>query len=130
MPGYYNELSTTRCSSPSAATVVHSAPWSVGEQGDRQVSHGCVNLAPGYAAWFTRFDAGGSISRGGQPVAGPGVVRWTIYFLAAQAARRQRYRGRGAWVSRGGQPARRRSIHRALTLGIRWPLARRGGTGL
>ncbi|MCP2262250.1 peptidoglycan transpeptidase precursor, ErfK-YbiS-YhnG family [Streptoalloteichus tenebrarius] len=31
---------------------VHSAPWSVGDQGRRNVSHGCINLAPGYAKWF------------------------------------------------------------------------------
>ena len=38
---------TTRCSSPSSGTYIHSAPWSVGEQGIVNVSHGCVNLAPG-----------------------------------------------------------------------------------
>ncbi|GGK06435.1 hypothetical protein GCM10010123_40320 [Pilimelia anulata] len=31
---------------------IHSAPWSVGDQGYRNVSHGCVNLAPGNAAWL------------------------------------------------------------------------------
>jgi lipoprotein-anchoring transpeptidase ErfK/SrfK len=31
---------------------VHSAPWSVGDQGVRNVSHGCVNLAPGNAQWL------------------------------------------------------------------------------
>ncbi|WP_073490100.1 L,D-transpeptidase [Streptoalloteichus hindustanus] len=31
---------------------VHSAPWSVGDQGVRNVSHGCINLAPGNAKWF------------------------------------------------------------------------------
>lgn len=28
---------------------IHSAPWSVGDQGERNVSHGCINLAPGDA---------------------------------------------------------------------------------
>jgi lipoprotein-anchoring transpeptidase ErfK/SrfK len=28
---------------------VHSAPWSVGDQGKRNVSHGCINLAPANA---------------------------------------------------------------------------------
>ncbi|WP_067821907.1 L,D-transpeptidase [Nocardia inohanensis] len=31
---------------------VHSAPWSVDSQGNSNVSHGCVNLAPGDAEWF------------------------------------------------------------------------------
>jgi hypothetical protein len=30
----------------------HSAPWSVGDQGVRNVSHGCVNVAPGNAEWL------------------------------------------------------------------------------
>ncbi|KAA0111443.1 Ig-like domain-containing protein [Mycolicibacterium sp. P1-5] len=31
---------------------VHSAPWSVGDQGKRNVSHGCINLSPSSAQWF------------------------------------------------------------------------------
>lgn len=31
---------------------VHSAPWSVGDQGNSNVSHGCINLAPDDAAWY------------------------------------------------------------------------------
>jgi lipoprotein-anchoring transpeptidase ErfK/SrfK len=31
---------------------VHAAPWSVGSQGYRNVSHGCVNAAPSNAEWF------------------------------------------------------------------------------
>src|SRR6185312_13249381 len=31
---------------------VHSAPWSVADQGKRNVSHGCVNLSPENAQWF------------------------------------------------------------------------------
>ncbi|WP_007024764.1 L,D-transpeptidase [Saccharomonospora iraqiensis] len=30
----------------------HSAPWSVGDQGNRNVSHGCINLAPQDAKWL------------------------------------------------------------------------------
>ncbi|BCI50877.1 hypothetical protein NIIDNTM18_01550 [Mycolicibacterium litorale] len=41
---------------------VHSAPWSVGAQGNSNVSHGCINLAPEDAQWF--FDNFGS----GDPV--------------------------------------------------------------
>jgi lipoprotein-anchoring transpeptidase ErfK/SrfK len=31
---------------------IHSAPWSVGDQGRRNVSHGCVNVSPGNAIWL------------------------------------------------------------------------------
>jgi lipoprotein-anchoring transpeptidase ErfK/SrfK len=31
---------------------IHSAPWSVGSQGRRNVSHGCVNVAPSNARWL------------------------------------------------------------------------------
>jgi lipoprotein-anchoring transpeptidase ErfK/SrfK len=35
-----------------SGNFVHSAPWSVGDQGKRNVSHGCVNLSPENAKWF------------------------------------------------------------------------------
>jgi len=31
---------------------VHSAPWSVAQQGNTNVSHGCINLSPDNAKWF------------------------------------------------------------------------------
>jgi lipoprotein-anchoring transpeptidase ErfK/SrfK len=37
---------------------VHSAPWSVADQGKRDVSHGCINISPTNAQWF--FDNFGS----------------------------------------------------------------------
>ena len=41
-----------------SGNFVHSAPWSVGDQGRRDVSHGCINLSPTNAKWF--FDNFGS----------------------------------------------------------------------
>jgi lipoprotein-anchoring transpeptidase ErfK/SrfK len=35
-----------------SGAFVHSAPWSVADQGKRNVSHGCINLAPDDAKWF------------------------------------------------------------------------------
>jgi len=35
-----------------SGNFVHSAPWSVGDQGKRNVSHGCINLSPASAKWF------------------------------------------------------------------------------
>jgi lipoprotein-anchoring transpeptidase ErfK/SrfK len=38
---------------------VHSAPWSVADQGKRDVSHGCVNISPENAKWFmATFNSG------------------------------------------------------------------------
>lgn len=31
---------------------VHSAPWSVGAQGNTNTSHGCLNVSPSNAIWF------------------------------------------------------------------------------
>ena len=31
---------------------VHSAPWSVGQQGSSNTSHGCLNVSPANAEWF------------------------------------------------------------------------------
>ncbi len=36
----------------SGGVFVHSAPWSVGDQGYTNVSHGCINLAPADAEWY------------------------------------------------------------------------------
>lgn len=35
-----------------SGNFVHSAPWSVGDQGKRNVSHGCINISPSNAEWF------------------------------------------------------------------------------
>jgi len=38
---------------------VHMAPWSVYDQGKRNVSHGCINMGPEAVTWFyTEFGAG------------------------------------------------------------------------
>jgi lipoprotein-anchoring transpeptidase ErfK/SrfK len=43
-------------------TFVHSAPWSVGSQGEENVSHGCINLSPANAQWFyDNFGSGDAI---------------------------------------------------------------------
>jgi lipoprotein-anchoring transpeptidase ErfK/SrfK len=40
---------------------VHSAPWSVADQGRRNVSHGCINLSPARAAWFFTYSQIGDV---------------------------------------------------------------------
>jgi lipoprotein-anchoring transpeptidase ErfK/SrfK len=40
---------------------VHAAPWSVGSQGNANVSHGCINLSTDRAAWFFGFSQPGDV---------------------------------------------------------------------
>ena len=58
----------------------HSAPWSVGEQGFVNVSHGCVNLSPTNAQWYyERAVPGDPITIIGSPVSGvqgDGYTQW------------------------------------------------------
>ena len=56
-PGYYKEKVDLDERISNDGEFVHSAPWSVGQQGDSNVSHGCVNLSPANARWF--FDTFG-----------------------------------------------------------------------
>ena len=45
-----------------SGNYVHSAPWSVADQGVRNVSHGCINISPSDAKWFyDNFDVGDPI---------------------------------------------------------------------
>ena len=40
---------------------VHAAPWSVAQQGNTNVSHGCINMSTENAAWFFTFSQPGDI---------------------------------------------------------------------
>jgi lipoprotein-anchoring transpeptidase ErfK/SrfK len=62
---------------------IHSAPWSVGDQGVRNVSHGCVNLAPANASWlFGQTKVGDPITiRGTERRLEPGNG-WTAWNLS------------------------------------------------
>jgi lipoprotein-anchoring transpeptidase ErfK/SrfK len=62
---------------------VHSAPWSVAQQGSSNVSHGCVNLAPANATWFFGISQPGDVVKvTGTPVHLSGrdtdIPDWTI----------------------------------------------------
>lgn len=58
--GYYEHVAED-VNISDGGEFVHSAPWSVGQQGNSNVSHGCVNLAPSDAAWFYNFSQRGDI---------------------------------------------------------------------
>ncbi len=71
-PGYYNEKVDLDERLSDDGEFVHSAPWSVGQQGNVNVSHGCVNLSPDNAQWFfDHFDLGDVVEithSGGSPL--------------------------------------------------------------
>ncbi|WSJ13720.1 Ig-like domain-containing protein [Nocardia sp. NBC_01327] len=76
--GYYKETVALDERISNDGEFVHSAPWSVGQQGSSNVSHGCVNLAPANAQWF--FDHFGigdvvEITNSG----GPTLPVWDTY---------------------------------------------------
>jgi lipoprotein-anchoring transpeptidase ErfK/SrfK len=50
--GYYQMTVYNTVRISNSGEYVHSAPWSVGSQGNSNVSHGCVNISPSNAAWF------------------------------------------------------------------------------
>ncbi|ONH32018.1 L,D-transpeptidase [Pseudofrankia asymbiotica] len=60
-PDYYREEVQWNVQITSGGQYVHSAPWSVGDQGRVNVSHGCVNAAPEDAQWFYGFSQVGDI---------------------------------------------------------------------
>lgn len=80
--GYQSEVEwATRISNN--GEFVHSAPWSIADQGVRNVSHGCLNASPENAKWF--FDlstAGDVVEVSGSPVpltqADGDIFDWTI----------------------------------------------------
>jgi lipoprotein-anchoring transpeptidase ErfK/SrfK len=83
MPGYYNVLVYDSVKFTSSGDYVHSAPWSVAEQGFSNVSHGCVNVAPGNAAWYYGHSLiGDPIRVVGSPLKGTWGDGWTIWFLS------------------------------------------------
>lgn len=51
-PNYYSLTVYQAVQISSSGEYVHSAPWSVGSQGQANVSHGCVNAPPSFAKWF------------------------------------------------------------------------------
>ncbi|WP_243726110.1 L,D-transpeptidase [Actinomadura rubrisoli] len=51
-PGYYRLSVNNAVRISDSGEFVHSAPWSTGDQGHDNVSHGCVNISPSDAKWF------------------------------------------------------------------------------
>jgi lipoprotein-anchoring transpeptidase ErfK/SrfK len=57
--GYYSLSVNNAVRISDSGEYVHSAPWSVGSQGNSNVSHGCINTSPSHARWFYEFSQRG-----------------------------------------------------------------------
>lgn len=65
-----------------SGNFIHAAPWSVGEQGYVNVSHGCVNLAPAHAQTYYGMSVPGDpVTITGSPRGGAWNDGWTVWFL-------------------------------------------------
>jgi lipoprotein-anchoring transpeptidase ErfK/SrfK len=82
-PGYTNVPVYYSVRFTWSGNYMHSAPWSVGEQGFINVSHGCVNLSPADAQWYYDHSVPGDpITVYGSPLEGRWDDGWTQWFLS------------------------------------------------
>ena len=82
-PGYYDENVYWSVRFTWSGDYMHSAPWSVGEQGSANVSHGCVNLPPSAAETYYKMEVPGDpVVVTGSPVKGAWDDGWTEWFLS------------------------------------------------
>jgi lipoprotein-anchoring transpeptidase ErfK/SrfK len=66
-----------------SGTFFHSAPWSVGQQGHTNVSHGCINLAPTNAKWiYEHGQIGDPVQITGTPVHAAQGNGWTMWDMS------------------------------------------------
>jgi lipoprotein-anchoring transpeptidase ErfK/SrfK len=80
-PGYHNLPVYWSVRFTWSGNYYHAAPWSLGEQGFINVSHGCVNLSPQHAQWYyARSNPGDPITITGSPVAGTWDDGYTEWF--------------------------------------------------
>jgi lipoprotein-anchoring transpeptidase ErfK/SrfK len=82
-PDYYNELVNWAVRFTYSGDYYHSAPWSVVNQGESNVSHGCVNLAPEDAqTYYNLAVPGDPITITSSSKAGNWDNGWTEWFLS------------------------------------------------
>ena len=73
-----------------SGTFTHAAPWSLRDQGRRNVSHGCINLSPADAAWYFSSARRGDVVQVVGSTRGPvpwdaGSRDWNMSFAEWQA---------------------------------------------
>jgi lipoprotein-anchoring transpeptidase ErfK/SrfK len=91
-PGYYKEETDWNLRVTWTGEYLHSAPWSVGAQGNTNVSHGCVNMSPANAKWMFENSKVGDVvkftgsNRPFLPTEGIGVWQYSYASWKAQSA--------------------------------------------
>jgi lipoprotein-anchoring transpeptidase ErfK/SrfK len=91
-PNYYKITTNWDLRLTWTGEYIHSAPWSVGAQGNTNVSHGCTNMAPADAQWMFNNSKVGDVvtftgsSRIFQPTEGIGVWVYNYPAWMAQSA--------------------------------------------
>ncbi len=91
-PGYYKVDTNWNLRVTWTGEFLHSAPWSVGAQGNSNVSHGCTNMSPADAEWMFNQSKVGDVveatgsSRTFQPTEGIGVWQFSFDQWKANSA--------------------------------------------
>jgi len=81
-PGYKNFPVPYAVRFTWSGNYIHDAYWSVAQQGNINVSFGCVNVAPAGARLYYRLaDPGDPVTIAGSPAAGQWRNGWTDWFL-------------------------------------------------
>ncbi len=89
-PDYYRETVYWTVRVSNGGAFVHSAPWSVQDQGVRNVSHGCINLSPANAQWYYGLAQRGDVvdvihADAGPRTYDPGMSDWNMSFATWQS---------------------------------------------
>ena len=85
LPGEYRTRVEWAVRLTYSGTFTHSAPWSVKDQGVRNVSHGCINLSPADARWFYDNARRGDVvtvvnAAVGPRLHDPGSANWNLSY--------------------------------------------------
>lgn len=88
-PGYYPETPVKwALRLTNSGEFLHSAPWSVGDQGRRNVSHGCTGVSNAEGAWlYENMKIGDIVDTSGtdRPMTmGNGIADWNLSWAAYQ----------------------------------------------
>lgn len=81
-PDYYRLTVHHAMRITESGEYLHAAPWSVGSQGSRASSHGCVGMSDSNAAWLESIAQVGDVviikNTGRQWEAGNGITEWNV----------------------------------------------------
>lgn len=84
MAGLYTQAVDYAVRLTNSGEFVHAAPWSVGDQGSSNVSHGCINLSTDNAGWYFEMAQRGDlvevVGSDKPPEQTDGMIAWNQSF--------------------------------------------------